>query len=78
MSLLLIILYYVFAILVGVWIYKDARRRDENPGQWLFLILIGNVITLVVWLIVRPDIQNYERIHGVDDVGEFLDGIFER
>jgi len=69
MTFLFIVVFYVLVIIAGSWIYVDAKRRGESGGQWFFLLLIGNLITLIVWLIVRPTEIG-------DDYDKFDDGIF--
>jgi endogenous inhibitor of DNA gyrase (YacG/DUF329 family) len=42
-------------ILVIVWVYRDAERRGMNGVLWALLVLIGNIIGLLIYLIVRSD-----------------------
>lgn len=41
-------------LLMALWTFRDARRRDFKPALWGILVLLGNVVALVVYLIVRP------------------------
>ena len=42
--------------LVPSWVYIDAQdRRLPRPLLWAFLVLVGNLIGLLVYLISRPD-----------------------
>lgn len=41
-------------LLILVWVYRDARSRGENGALWIIITLIGGVIGLILWLIVRP------------------------
>jgi hypothetical protein len=50
-SLILLILW----IAVIVWVYKDAERRGMNGVLWALLVLIGNLIGLIIYLIIRTD-----------------------
>jgi len=58
----LIFLPLIIAILVGIWMYKDAEKRGKSGIMWLlllvvatlFLNLIGFIIVLIIWLVVRP------------------------
>lgn len=45
----------VIWILVIVWVYRDAERRGLNGVLWALLVLIGNIIGLLIYLIVRSD-----------------------
>jgi len=42
-------------IFVIVWVYRDAERRGMNGLLWALLVLIGNIIGLLIYLIVRSD-----------------------
>ncbi len=41
-------------LMMAFWVLRDARRRDFKPALWGILVLMGNVVALVVYLIVRP------------------------
>lgn len=56
-SLVLLIIW----ILVIVWVYRDAERRGMNGILWALLVLIGNLIGLIIYLIVRSDIVPAQR-----------------
>lgn len=45
----------VLWIVVIVWVYRDAERRGMNGVLWALLVLIGNLIGLLIYLIVRTD-----------------------
>lgn len=51
MSLVLLIIW----IAVIVWVYRDAEKRGMNGILWALLVLIGNLIGLIIYLIVRSD-----------------------
>jgi hypothetical protein len=42
-------------VLVLVWVYRDAQRRGRNGLLWALLVLIGNVIGLIIYLIIRNE-----------------------
>ena len=48
--------FLVIWIVVIVWVYRDAERRGMNGVLWALLVLIGNIIGLLIYLIVRSDI----------------------
>ena len=52
LSLVLLVLW----IVVIVWVYRDAERRGMNGVLWALLVLIGNIIGLLIYLIVRSDV----------------------
>ncbi|MFW6304463.1 MAG: hypothetical protein ACOC1V_01640 [Candidatus Saliniplasma sp.] len=51
----------IIGILIAVWMYKDAEKRDENGILWLIIGLILGIIGLIIWLVVRPDMAEVER-----------------
>lgn len=42
-------------IMVIVWVYRDSERRGMNGVLWALLVLIGNLIGLLIYLIVRSN-----------------------
>jgi len=47
-----------FIILWGallIWVYRDAGKRGMSGILWLLLVLIGNVIALLIYAIVRSE-----------------------
>jgi len=56
--LALFLLPVVFIILWGavlIWVYRDAEMRGMSGILWLLLVLIGNVIGLLIYAIVRSE-----------------------
>jgi len=49
------VLWFVVAILIAVWVYRDAEKRGENGALWLIIVLITGILGLIIWLIVRGD-----------------------
>ena len=47
-------LWFIIAILVAVWVYRDAERRGKSGGLWLLICFFLGIIGLIIWLIVRP------------------------
>lgn len=52
--LLFTVFWFVIAILICVWVYRDAKARGENAALWLIIVLLFGIIGLIIWLIVRP------------------------
>jgi len=53
--LLIVIFWLVIAILLCVWVYRDAESRGMNGALWVIIVLITGIIGLVVYLIVREE-----------------------
>jgi hypothetical protein len=44
------------SIILAVWVYKDAQKRDMDATVWLAVVLLGGCIGCIVYLIVRHPI----------------------
>ncbi len=51
--LLPVIVWFVIAIAIGVWIYRDAESRGMSGALWLIIALVLGIIGLIVYAIVR-------------------------
>lgn len=51
------IFWFVIAILLCIWVYRDAESRGMSGALWLIIVLIGSIVGLIVYLIVRKDRQ---------------------
>jgi len=47
--------WFIMAILIAVWVYRDAEKRGESGVLWLIIVLITGIIGLIIWLIIRRD-----------------------
>lgn len=48
-------------ILFGAWMFKDAEKRGKSKWAWLFAGLFLSFIGLVIWLVVRPSMEEVQR-----------------
>ena len=53
--LLIVIFWFVIAILLCVWVYRDAESRGMNGALWLIIVIITGIVGLIVYLIVREE-----------------------
>ncbi|MFX1495495.1 MAG: hypothetical protein ACFFBZ_14520 [Promethearchaeota archaeon] len=57
LSMLLIIFIVIpifFLILISIWVYKDAKKRDMNAFVWVLIIwIVPFFVGLIVYLKVR-------------------------
>ena len=53
----LIIIPLVIQFVIAYWMYKDAKKRGEKEVLWLIVGLVGGIVGLVIWLLVRPDVR---------------------
>ena len=49
------IVWFVISILLCVWVYRDAESRGMSGPLWVLIMLIGGIIGLIVYLIVRKE-----------------------
>ena len=54
-SSLFSVLFFIAWIMVVVWVYRDAEDRRMNGLLWGLLVLIGSIIGLIIYLIIRND-----------------------
>ena len=50
------IIWLVIAIVIGIWVYRDAEKRGSSGILWLIIVFLTSIIGLIIWLIVRPPI----------------------
>jgi hypothetical protein len=65
--LALFLLPAAFIVLYGavlIWVYRDAEKRGMSGILWLLLVLIGNVIGLLIYAIVRSETPVRRRTEG--------------
>ena len=55
--ILLPILWFVIAILLCIWVYRDAESRGMNAALWLIIVLITGLIGLIIYVVVRKEKQ---------------------
>ena len=55
------ILPFIIWIIIGIWMYKDAKKRDENAVLWLIVGLVAGLIGLIIWFVVRPSMDEVRR-----------------
>jgi TctA family transporter len=49
------IVWFVIAILLCIWVYRDAQSRGMNGALWLIIVLIAGLLGLIIYLVVRHD-----------------------
>ncbi len=50
-----VIVWYIVAILLCIWVYRDAESRGMNGVLWLIVILIAGIVGLIIYLVVRRE-----------------------
>lgn len=49
-----VVLWFVIALVIAIWLYNDAEARGQSGVLWLLVALIAGIFGLIIWLIVRP------------------------
>ncbi|MBY8979622.1 MAG: PLDc N-terminal domain-containing protein [Candidatus Lokiarchaeota archaeon] len=53
LPLILAAVYWIIALLLCIWVYKDAKKRDMNAAVWLLIVLVTGCIGCIIYLVVR-------------------------
>jgi hypothetical protein len=53
LAVVFVALFYIIGILIAVWVYKDAKKRDMNAAVWLLIVLLTGCCGCIIYLIVR-------------------------
>jgi hypothetical protein len=51
--LVFLAVFYIIGILIAIWVYKDAKKRDMNAAVWLLIVLLTGCCGCIIYLIVR-------------------------
>jgi len=53
LPIILAIVWFVVALIIAIWVYKDAKKRDMNAAVWLLIVLVTGCIGCIIYLVVR-------------------------
>ena len=51
--IVLVVVWFVISLLIAIWVYKDAKKRDMNAAVWLLIVLVTGCIGCIIYLVVR-------------------------
>ena len=66
--LLIPLLWFVVALLILVWAYRDAESRGMNGALWAIIIFFLSVLGLLLYLIVRSPQKDTNPLRQVSRV----------
>lgn len=49
-------------IIIAIWVYRDAEKRDSSGALWLLIVLLTGIIGLIIWFVIRPPIGGEKKI----------------
>jgi uncharacterized protein YacL len=47
------VVFFIIGLLLAIWVYKDAKKRDMNAAVWLLIVLLTGCIGCIIYLVVR-------------------------
>ena len=50
------IIWFIIALLIAIWVYRDAEKRGSSGVLWLIIVILTSWVGIIIWLIVRPPI----------------------
>ena len=53
LPIILAAVYWIIALILCIWVYKDAKKRDMNAAVWLLIVLVTGCIGCIIYLVVR-------------------------
>jgi len=53
MMMIMMVVGCIIGIILAVWVYKDAQKRDMNAAVWLLIVLLTGCCGCIIYLIVR-------------------------
>jgi TctA family transporter len=53
MFLILPIIWFIIAIILCIWVYRDAEARGMGGALWLIIVLIAGIVGFIIYLVVR-------------------------
>ena len=64
--LIFLIIPLIIALLLCIWIYRDAEQRGKEGILWVILLIVaaivfnifGIIFIVILWLAVRPPLSN--------------------
>ena len=51
--IVLIAVFFIVGLLLAIWVYKDAKKRDMNAAVWLLIVLVTGCFGCILFLIIR-------------------------
>jgi len=60
------IIWFIIAILIAIWVYKDAEKRGSSGVLWLIIVILTGIIGLIIWLVIRPPIGGEKKTAASD------------
>jgi len=58
------IIWLIIAIVIAIWVYKDAEKRGSSGALWLIIVIFTGIIGLIIWLVIRPPIGGEKKAAG--------------
>jgi len=53
MMIACVAIWFIIAILIAVWVYRDAQSRGMSGALWLIIVIIAGLLGLIIYIVVR-------------------------
>ena len=51
-----VVVWFIVWLMVAIWVYKDAQKRDKNGVMWLIIVILLGIIGFIIWFLVRGEV----------------------
>ncbi len=63
-SIICIAVWLIIWILIGLWAYKDAKKKcNEHPGLWFLVVFLLGIIGIIIYVIVVKNECNKQQAY---------------
>lgn len=52
---ILVLIFAIYWIGLGLWIYKDANKKNTNAPLWGLLVLVTNIVGVIIYLMFKQN-----------------------
>jgi putative membrane protein len=56
-GIFILLAWFLIAVFLAVFVYRDAEKRGMSGGMWLIIILITGLFGFIVYFIVRKPVK---------------------
>ena len=53
----LVLIYFAIGVVLAIWVYSNAKKRNMKSRNWLIAIILSGFIGFLVYLTIREPLQ---------------------
>ena len=53
----LVLIYFAIGVVLAIWVYLNAKKRNMKSRNWLIAIILSGFIGFLVYLTIREPLQ---------------------